>query len=87
LHRDTILRLLVLAGERCIAVMDGRMRGETYSDIRILFLQHLQESLFVLFSETNVNVQTVAILAGIDTDSPIPDNRFSRSAFRVCHSA
>jgi IS1 family transposase/transposase-like protein len=27
LHRDTILRLLVLAGERCIALMDTRMRN------------------------------------------------------------
>src|SRR6266550_7629758 len=27
LHRDTILRLLVLAGERCIALMDMRMRN------------------------------------------------------------
>jgi len=26
LHRDTILRLLVLAGERCIALMDTKMR-------------------------------------------------------------
>ena len=25
-HRDTILRLLVFAGERCIALMDTRMR-------------------------------------------------------------
>ena len=27
LHRDTILRLLVLAGERCIALMDTKMRN------------------------------------------------------------
>src|SRR3954470_13640076 len=27
LHRDTILRLLVLAGERCISLMDTRMRN------------------------------------------------------------
>src|ERR1039457_860772 len=27
LHRDTILRLLVLAGERCIALMDTQMRN------------------------------------------------------------
>ncbi len=27
LHRDTILRLLVLAGERCIALMDAKMRN------------------------------------------------------------
>src|SRR5271157_5428855 len=27
LHRDTILRLLVLAGERCIALMDTRMQN------------------------------------------------------------
>src|SRR5947199_10240545 len=27
LHRDTILRLLVLAGERCIALMDSQMRN------------------------------------------------------------
>ena len=27
LHRDTILRLLVLAGERCIALMDAQMRN------------------------------------------------------------
>ncbi len=27
LHRDTILRLLVLAGERCIALMESRMRN------------------------------------------------------------
>ena len=27
LHRDTILRLLVLAGERCIALMDTHMRN------------------------------------------------------------
>jgi transposase-like protein len=27
LHRDTILRLLVLSGERCIALMDTRMRS------------------------------------------------------------
>ena len=27
LHRDTIIRLLVLAGERCIALMDTRMRN------------------------------------------------------------
>src|SRR5437879_523219 len=27
LHRDTILRLLVLAGERCITLMDSRMRN------------------------------------------------------------
>src|SRR5439155_3873080 len=27
LHRDTILRLLVLAGERCIALMDTGMRN------------------------------------------------------------
>ncbi len=27
LHRDTILRLLVFAGERCIALMDSRMRN------------------------------------------------------------
>src|ERR1019366_4401659 len=27
LHRDTIIRLLVLAGERCIALMDTKMRN------------------------------------------------------------
>src|ERR1039458_1207349 len=27
LHRDTIIRLLVLAGERCIALMDTQMRN------------------------------------------------------------
>src|SRR6266540_877031 len=27
LHRDTILRLLVLAGERCIVLMDSQMRN------------------------------------------------------------
>lgn len=27
LHRDTILRLLVLAGERCISLMDRKMRN------------------------------------------------------------
>jgi IS1 family transposase len=27
LHRDTIIRLLVLAGERCISLMDAKMRG------------------------------------------------------------
>ena len=27
LHRDTIVRLLVLAGERCISLMDTRMRN------------------------------------------------------------
>src|SRR5437016_5226061 len=27
LHRDTILRLLVLAGERCVGLMDARMRN------------------------------------------------------------
>ncbi len=27
LHRDTILRLLVLAGERCIAVMESKMKN------------------------------------------------------------
>ena len=27
LHRDTILRLLVLAGERCIALVDTQMRN------------------------------------------------------------
>lgn len=27
LHRDTILRLLVLAGERCVALMDTKMRN------------------------------------------------------------
>jgi hypothetical protein len=27
LHRDTILSLLVLAGERCAKVIDSRMRG------------------------------------------------------------
>jgi len=27
LHRDTIIRLLTLAGERCVAVMDARMRN------------------------------------------------------------
>jgi transposase-like protein len=27
LHRDTIIRLLVLAGERCIKLMDARMRN------------------------------------------------------------
>lgn len=27
LHRDTILRLLVLAGERCVSLMDSRMRN------------------------------------------------------------
>src|SRR5271165_1839510 len=27
LHRDTIIRLLVLAGERCITLMDTRMRN------------------------------------------------------------
>src|ERR1017187_7178631 len=27
LHRDTILRLLVLAGERCIALMDSQMQN------------------------------------------------------------
>src|SRR6266540_2595408 len=26
IHRDTIIRLLVLAGERCLALMDARMR-------------------------------------------------------------
>jgi hypothetical protein len=26
-HRDTILRLLVLAGERCTALLDSRMRN------------------------------------------------------------
>ena len=34
LHRDTIIRLLVLAGERCIAVMDTQMRN--------LHCKHLQ---------------------------------------------
>src|ERR1700677_2184048 len=27
LHRDTIMRLLVLAGERCITLMDSKMRN------------------------------------------------------------
>ena len=34
IHRDTIIRLLVLAGERCIALMDSQMRNLRCSQIQ-----------------------------------------------------
>jgi hypothetical protein len=51
LHRDTILRLLVLAGERCIALMDTTMRN--------LRCEHIQADeiwSFVAKKQRNVKV-------------------------------
>jgi len=52
LHRDTILRLLVLAGERCIALMDSQMRN--------LRCEHIQSDeiwTFVAKKQRNVEAE------------------------------
>ena len=51
LHRDTIIRLLVLAGERCIAVMDTMMR-----DLRCKRIQSDEIWTFVAKKEKHVRV-------------------------------
>lgn len=51
LHRDTILRLLVLAGERCIVLMDTRMRG--------LRCEHIQsDEIWTFVGKKQRNVKT-----------------------------
>jgi IS1 family transposase len=51
LHRDTILRLLVLAGERCIKVMDLQMRN--------LRCQHIQsDEIWTFVGKKQRNVKT-----------------------------
>ncbi len=57
LHRDTILRLLVLAGERCIALMDTRMR-----DLRCKRIQADEIWSFVGKKDRNVKVDDPAEL-------------------------
>src|SRR5271157_3853290 len=49
LHRDTIIRLLVLAGERCIALMDTRMR-----DLRCKRIQADEIWSFVTKKQRNI---------------------------------
>src|SRR5271157_4885939 len=52
LHRDTILRLLVLAGERCIALMDTQMR-----DLRCQHIQADEIWSFIAKKQRNVKVE------------------------------
>src|SRR5271166_4366017 len=51
LHRDTIIRLLVLAGERCIALMDTRMR-----DLRCKRIQADEIWSFIRKKDRNLRV-------------------------------
>ena len=52
LHRDTIIRLLVLAGERCIALMDTKMRN-----LRCKRIQADEIWSFVAKKQRNVKVE------------------------------
>jgi len=57
LHRDTIIRLLVLAGERCIALMDTRMR-----DLRCKRIQADEIWSFIGKKDRNLKVDDSAEL-------------------------
>jgi IS1 family transposase/transposase-like protein len=52
LHRDTILRLLVLAGERCIALMDTQMRN-----LRCKHIQADELWSYIFKKQRNVKVE------------------------------
>src|SRR5579864_7280156 len=52
LHRDTIIRLLVLAGERCIKLLDARMR-----DLRCKRIQSDEIWTFVAKKDKHVRLE------------------------------
>jgi len=72
LHRDTILRLLILAGERCIALMDTRMRG-----LRCEHIQRDEIWTFVGKKQRNVKADDPAeigdawVFVSIDAESKL----------------
>src|SRR5437588_32221 len=72
LHRDTILRLLVLAGERCIALMDAQMRN--------LRCEHIQSDEIWTFvgkkqrhvkSEDSVELGDAWVFVAIDAETKL----------------
>lgn len=72
LHRDTIMRLLLLAGERCIALMESKMRN-----LRCAYIQSDEIWTFVGKKQRNVRIDDPAevgdawVFVSIDADTKL----------------